>query len=552
MRHLAIFATLWMALCPSLATAEAPISSDPDALRSLVYAGDISRVDAALVAAQLAVEEGDLDAEKNRQLYTIFAVTHPDVIAFTQDWLAARPDSAQAKVARSLVLSNAAWIVRGERALRHTHPEAVEKFGGLRAQAADLAQAAYKANPKFLPASDAVITLGALAYDKTYAMEVFHAVMETTPNWGTLTRAFGFANRGWGGDAQIVEAICDYYAPKVDLGDRDSARYCRIQFLVEGKPYNGWSQMALDLMPPAGEDSWIDGLRFTARLNNHPMDRAEAEALRDIVVEQGFDSLRWATYYDQYIAYRWAFDTQTERTLQKVKVGALAALEHDPFNPELLDILARQSHEVTKVEIEVDGKIQTGTRHTPIADSPSPEQEFDYLRRKVVVAPYDPENWQKLALLFKVESLRGRDELADLALWEGYLVNAVYYSNYQLEYLTNYAQRKIQQLESYEQLEPGMAGLNGWYRAIQQLDRTTDIVCPIVRIGILIYAVAQYTGQNPGLDTGTVQVIDGLTAEAEADDLCPGMLSAQPQDLAFAPVEMDMMGQVFPFILAAK
>jgi hypothetical protein len=257
-------------------------------------------------------------------------------------------------------------------------------------------------------------------------------------------------------------------------------------------------------------------------------------------------------HYDQYIAYRWAFDTQTERTLQKVKVGALAALEHDPFNPELLDILARQSHEVTKVEIEVDGKIQTGTRHTPIADSPSPEQEFDYLRRKVVVAPYDPENWQKLALLFKVESLRGRDELADLALWEGYLVNAVYYSNYQLEYLTNYAQRKIQQLESYKQLEPGMAGLNGWYRAIQQLDRTTDIVCPIVRIGILIDAVAQYTGQNPGLDTGTVQVIDGLTAEAEADDLCPGMLSAQPQDLAFAPIEMDMMGQVFPFVLAAK
>jgi hypothetical protein len=310
--------------------------------------------------------------------------------------------------------------------------------------------------------------------------------------------------------------------------------------------------MALDLMEQVGDDPWIDGLRFTARLNNHPMNRTEAEALRDIVAEQGFDSLHWAEYYDWNVAMRWQFDLQTEKTLKQVKVRALAALKHDPFSPDLLDILARQSNDVTRTEIEVNGETRTVDKVTPIADSPSPQQQFDYLRRRVVVAPYDPETWRKLAGALKTESLRGHEKPADLAQWDGYLQNSIYYGHHQLTYLTDYARQKVRQLSDYSAISADTPGLGGWFKALQQMDRTRDLVCPIVRTGILMQAVSDYTGETPEMDEQIQEVVLGLMADAQADGLCPGMFAAEPQELAFGPVDMDLMGQVYPFAPAQE
>ncbi|MDW4496763.1 hypothetical protein R5H30_02130 [Sulfitobacter sp. D35] len=519
-----------------------------DDLRTAIYAGDIDAVEAELGKARSAFEAGDLDEDGMRHLFEVFAVTHPDVSAFTRDWLDAEPSSPLAMAARAWVLHTAGWIVRGDKYLQDTHPEAMENHSRLHHEAMQLARMAYEADPDLIPASDAVVMLANTGGDKNFAFEVFQQTMERMPNWGTVTRAFGFAHPGYGGSYEIGEALCDHYATKVDIGDRDAAAYCRIQWLVDKRQYQNWPAMALAMIEELDDDPWLEPYRFIAQLNNHPMSRADAERVRDQVEAEGFESLHWAKYYDYNVGHRWGFELQTDRTLEHAKVRALAALEHDPYNPVLLDTVIQQSYRVKRTEVRNgDQLVEVELIKTPIRDLPSRDEKIAFMKRKLVVAPYDPENWKELARELKHQSVEAGREGTDLVRWDRYRQNAVYYGMHRIDHLESFAEEKIWQLAQFTEVPAIVAGANGWDSAVREIDRNSKLVCPIVRLGILMTAVREYQGLQSRFDPAMQAVVDGLTTEVEENGACHALFDAALEDLAYEAVPLDVLDLENPF-----
>lgn len=526
----------WMVLTLACLVGQ-PVVADKSALitapqlRDAIYAGQVDWVETKLHAAQQAFEAGDITASDMRALFSVFSVTHPDLISFVEDWQDTRPGSPYAKVAKAWVYYRAGWIVRGYKSGDRTHPEAMEKHYSLHYDSLQLALEAYDANPKLIPASDAVILLGNTGGDKQRSFEVFDQAMQDVPNWGTIEKAFTFTHPGYGGSFEMGQAICEHYAPMAEHERSTLVRYCQIVFLVQNTPVNDWPKQALTLLEQENDPA-LEHLKFIARLNNHPQSREDAEYLRDYIDEHGFDTLRRAKYYDEYTANRHGFAPHYHQMLEVEKARAKGALVHDPYSPELLDILSKTSMRVEKTD--------RGWSYRPIKNSPSPEQELDFLLRRVVVAPYDPEQWDKLAREMKTYSLRADRQGVDLIRWDELYGNAVYYSQHAPKHLEIFAGEKVTQLMVLREARENGITFNGWDTALQDIDETVDIICPIIRAGRLLEFVRQGKPANAVFVEQYQPVIDVLTREAAQNGDCKQVLKAESEALAFAPVVMDL------------
>ena len=102
-------------------------------LRAQAMAGDMAAVGESLARHQAAFVAGDIDSDQARAPYALFHTTHPQIIAFTDDWLAARPASPYALTARAWVLNRMGWLVRGEKSGRDTHPQAFAEHRAMHA-----------------------------------------------------------------------------------------------------------------------------------------------------------------------------------------------------------------------------------------------------------------------------------------------------------------------------------------------------------------------------------------------------------------------------------
>ena len=65
---------------------------------------------------------GTRTAEEQRAVYTLFATTHPEVIALLLRWLAPDPTSIHARTGAMWQAHHMAWIFRGGADIRETHP----------------------------------------------------------------------------------------------------------------------------------------------------------------------------------------------------------------------------------------------------------------------------------------------------------------------------------------------------------------------------------------------------------------------------------------------
>ncbi|KIC07699.1 hypothetical protein RA19_23265 [Leisingera sp. ANG-M1] len=500
-------------------------------LREAIYNRQVDRVETRLDAAQQAFEAGEISAYDMRALFSIFAVTHPDVISFVEGWRDAHPGSPYAKVAQAWVYYRAGWIVRGQKPARRTHPEAMEKHYLLHHDSLELALEAYESNPKLIPASDAIILLGNTGGNRQKSFDVFDQTMQDAPNWGTIERAFTFTHPGYGGSYEMGQAICEHYAPMAEHERNNLTRYCQIAFLVQRNPVNEWPKLALSLLDEESDPS-LGQLEFIARLNNHPQSREDAEYLRGYSDEHGFDTLRRARYYDDYVAKRHGFAPKYHEMLELEKTRAEDALAHDPYSPELLDILSQRSTHVTRTE--------NGWSYSPVQNSPSPEQELDLLLRRVVIAPYNPEQWDRLASAMETRSRLSHREGADLIRWDDLYGNAVYYSQHAPEYLETFLRKKVTQLMLIRKVREEGVKFNGWDIALLNIDETDDIICPIIRAGRLLEAVRLGESANNAFAEGYQPVIDVLTREAAQTGDCKHVLNAEIEALAFAPTVMGL------------
>lgn len=161
------------------------------ALRALVMARDTGAVEQALKAHQAAFLTGEVSAWDARTPFAVFETTHPDVIAFTADWLAAAPKSGYAQV-----LYKMGWLVRGDKSGRETYPRAVNEHYAMHGAALELALAAYESDPDLLAASDTVIRLGNTGGDKDRVADVVLKVMANRPNYFTIRQSFDLTHPG--------------------------------------------------------------------------------------------------------------------------------------------------------------------------------------------------------------------------------------------------------------------------------------------------------------------------------------------------------------------
>lgn len=498
-------------------------------LREAVYNQQVERVEAELDAAQQAFEVGEITSDDMRALFSIFAVTHPDLISFVGNWREARPGSPYAKVAQAWVYYRAGWIVRGNKSARLTHPEAMEKHRLLHHDSLELALEAYEENPKLIPASDAIVLLGNTGGNKQKSFEVFDQTMQDVPNWGTIQRAFTFTHPGYGGSYEMGQAICEHYAPMAEHERNNLTRYCHIAFLIQRNPTREWPTLALALLEEENDPD-LDNLMFIARLNNHPQSLEDAEYLRDYSDKHGFDTLRRARYYDHNTANRYGFAPKYFEMLEREKIRATEALEHDPYSPELLDVLSQTSTRVTKA--------QNGWRFSPDKNSPSPEQEIDLLLRRVVVAPYNPEQWDKLAHALESLSRRSHRDGIDLIRWDNLYGNAVYYSQHDPKHLETFLHKKITQLMLFRGAREDGIKFNGWDIALRSIDETKDIICPIIRAGRLLEVLRPQEPQTSAFAEQYQPIIDTLAREAAQAGDCRQVLNADIETLAFAPTVM--------------
>lgn len=66
--------------------------------------------------------------------------------------------------------------------------------------------------------------------------------------------------------------------------------------------------------------------------------------------DEGFASVEQAREFDQKIAPLFGYDLMEYIVLDRAKGAAQAALVHDPLNPQLLDVVGRQSMRAVKTD----------------------------------------------------------------------------------------------------------------------------------------------------------------------------------------------------------
>lgn len=91
------------------ATSAAASDKGTDAFWRLLLEGNIPALERELDSLQAAVVAGTRSAEEQRAVYTLFATTHPGVIALLRRWLAEDPTSIHARAGAMWQAHHVAW-----------------------------------------------------------------------------------------------------------------------------------------------------------------------------------------------------------------------------------------------------------------------------------------------------------------------------------------------------------------------------------------------------------------------------------------------------------
>lgn len=409
MRLFQIFAPAFAAVVLSISTAAADESAlvTPDDLRAYAAAGDHAGLDAALDEMQTAVMAGTVTARDQRRTYAAFETTKPEMHAFIRTWLAASPGSKHARAAQALLDRHIAWLVRGAEYATKVYPDALEIFNRLGANAVRNALSAFEDDPAFLPASDVLLRMANSRRSMVNYRDVLARVMDVHPNYGSVRRAMVNILPGWGGKWRDAEYICDTYASAVPDRDGYSVGVCKLEASICCFNDADLSvRLAAILDEEEGEIQ--DALR--------PYDAAylrlglpkNLEAAIEQMEKPGFLDLELAKDFDFNVGGRLGLEPFGRVVLMRLREKAKVEIEHDPYNPDLLEHLSAFHYGSEVFE-----------------DAPTPDLIFDYARRALAFQPYNKLAWIELSRWARKIS----GPFAYTAR-EAYERNAIVYSNH--------------------------------------------------------------------------------------------------------------------------
>ena len=500
-------------------------------IRELAYAGDYASLESKLSAerAQPLVESEDFF--KLRRLMSVFEASDPRMVSFVAAWVDAEPGSAFAHSARSFSLSRGAWDIRGEAYAKYVHPQALAVHHNMIQQAIAHARRALELDADFIPASDALLNQSATSRDKTEILETLDRVMIQQPNWGSLRRSLGMAHQGYGGTADMLEQLCQSYAPLIPSAGHDMLFRCRY-FGLKRYYFSESYDLRQTMQAAVAKDPEFDlsrAIGMTDQSDSHNRTDEDIEFVRKTILEQAW----WRPLVVQN--FDMAFSTRLGGRSLKEEIAVLKidevkeGLRHDPFNQSLMKLAE------SWVRYQIKNR---ATEYAPAALYDLQEQlAEDFAFRQLIASPFSGRNWEQVA-----KHKFGDDSPLSIFLGDQFLVNGIVYSGSEDHALYRFMARKAKQWYRFR----GVVRLVDHKGARPEkgdaphLDRSALLHCPFLRAYLLL---EQFCAANSGRGYCAEEDLASFAPQlktAQADQNCDYINGLSPEDLAFQPVEVDL------------
>ena len=473
-----------------LATLLAAPSAQADPVETLLdaaHAADYARVEAQIVDAP--------DRTAQRDLVWALAATDPDTVAFTKAWVAAQPDNPTALTVRAWSLYWSAAQIRGDRVWRHTWRPLLEEADRMTGEALALAEEATRLDPRFLPASDAVIVLNVISGQGEAALAELERIMALDPNRHSLVLAASNLTPSWGGSVELMQALCSHFAGQVDDVPDYTPDLCLAQSILRGQVWGEMKDWAIVVVEPQADKAFLEReVMALARDHVLPLNaiallraRLEAEGRPSVypILAPNKDLLRMGDLPDKP-----GFATALEQDIAKASLAA----DRDPGNPSALADLA----ELFRIEdLFIEGQVLNTFDPTEAEREANAKQLADLRLRRATdldlrarrLIDLAPRNTAAIEFASKHVRASGNDPLA-LDRWAlSALMNATIYAKYQEQQ----AGKVVLEAKSrYQALREGMAA--GTAPAYSDADLDEVYLCPYIR---------------------AVRIVDAICAEAE-------------------------------------
>ena len=520
------------ALLASLAFA-APAICEPlskDALRDLVATGDTTAVNAALDGLEADVANGTVSYDWQRHVYDAFDVTHPDMDAFIDDWLADGSGSGHAHLARAIYDKNIAWIVRGEGLAARTHPAATETFHRMRRVAVSHAIQAYELMPRHVVAADVMIAFAVTGEAPERAETYLERIMTARPNHGSLRAALFATNPGWGGSWRMARRMCDRWVRKVADREAYTRGVCLVEAAFGASHSTRTHGQELARILRTDRSPMLDRWRLHDALYVRHGELSVAQEAAEIAMSlDTYRDLDTAQRFDTHYSYKLGGQSVLRAVLERLRPWAEAEIVHDPYDPYLIEILTA-TH---------DGAGQ------PLSYRPPRPDQIALYHQLLELKRFDPEIWAKLAMMVLNESRTDESFLDDPFASYPYRVNAAAYgrnSHERAMYVARLFYEILMTLEAVETRTSIPDELRQKYRdsAIGRL-RDDELICPLVRAHRIAMETCRISEESEigCADSVQAQGMMVFIADAERRGMCKHERKAPLDELFYTPLPLD-------------
>ncbi|MBD3677528.1 MAG: hypothetical protein HUJ27_03895 [Rhodobacteraceae bacterium] len=494
-----------------------------DEVRAMAYAGDFAGLDIRLQDLQTKVAQGQISADAQRDIYATFATTDPRMHRFVRAWLEGMPGSAHANTAQAQIELTLGWYVRGPEFAQWTYPDAMEYFRRSQASAIRHAETALKNAPDLIPASDLMILMAKSGRLPRSVHAYLADIMERRPNYGSLSRGLTITGPNWGGDWDQVVDLCSRYALMVPDSPGYGIKVCQLDAALSNH-HDRKHALGLARLFDSSDAAALDRWRAYDAVYLRPdapgaRDRAAKEMMRD-----DFTDLALAESFDRFTSKPEGLPSMPALVFARLREKAREGIEHDPYNPDYLEVLGRDFVGIEK-----------------LPDAPSIPEQIELKKRSLMFQPYHYEHWAELAAL----QMRGFDMDNPFAA-DPYFINAIVYSNYHPQDVAVYLSHRLMLAMQHMRLSaPGgrlpedlrqKALASAFGRASD-----TELLCPYVRIQRIWEAnCARAPGEGfCTFNEMQTQVMDMIAAKVETQDLCASEKSAPLPTLLYQPIPLD-------------
>ncbi|WP_309667779.1 hypothetical protein [Tabrizicola sp.] len=505
------------------------IALSPQALRAdgkfdawtLIHAGKMAEVRQLLASPDLAAQ---------RMAFAAFRTSDPVVAAFSEAMLAETPDDPKAMTARGMSLHSTGWKMRGTSEWSAIYPQARERMLAMHTEAEALALAALSADPTLIPASDLWMRVSMTLGHNSIVPDEIQRVMAIAPTRQSLTIAASALAPQWGGSEEYGYALCDEWAAIVTDVKDYTVEICKLD-VVFAANYSWQTREAVREQVVVVDHPVLAGPRLDLAISGRV---PKAVAVTILRVLQSSEEMK-LHHFRRWDDLEGKSDISGVGPRTKAALGTLiprmrAESDFDPGDGIALMLYI----DALLMQRQADG-----------SEYPRDEVEARF-GALFDVAPYDPDAWSRFGFYLDMFRDASTMTLADADHIRAAFVNSVVYANHKPSYVRTLASFNRMFWEGLDKRNLDAMDATG-EPAFDREEFNTRIVCPTVRSIRVLDALCKGGLTQPEGCPEDVSMSDDswprlteLKERAKSRKACETELSADPQDLLYSLVPMDL------------